>query len=240
MSKIAIVTGGTRGIGAEISSALSRAGYITIANYNKSVDNAKAFNASTGIEIAQWDVSDYNDCKNGIEKIRKKHGHVDILVNNAGITRDGFLHKSSVDMWNDVISTNLSSCFNMVNNVIGPMRDQGYGRIINISSVNGLKGQAGQVNYSAAKAGVLGFTKALALESANKGITVNAIAPGYTDTEMVRKVSPEILDSIIKQIPAGRLALTEEVARAVTFLADEKSGYITGETISLNGGQYMY
>lgn len=240
MSKIALVTGGTRGIGAKISQVLKDSGYTTIANYNKSAETAKNFTDNTGIKTIKWDVSNFDECKDGIAKIKQEFGDIDVLVNNAGITRDGFLHKVSPDMWNDVISTNLSSCFNMVSNVICPMREREYGRIINISSINGLKGQAGQVNYSAAKAGVIGFTKALALESANRGITVNAIAPGYTDTEMVRKVSPEILDNIIKQIPAGRLALTDEIARAVSFLADEKSGYITGETISLNGGQYMY
>lgn len=239
MKRIALVTGGTRGIGEAISKELKKCGYEVIATYHGNKEKAQKFSKETGITIMQWDVSDYADCQKGVDQIHKDHGSIDILVNNAGITRDGFMHRSDPKMWNEVISTNLTSCFNMAHCVINAMREKGFGRIINISSINGQKGQVGQVNYSAAKAGVIGFTKALALECAAKGITVNAIAPGYIDTDMVRAVPDDVLQKIISQVPAGRLGMTEEVAHAVAFLAQEKSGFINGATLSLNGGQYL-
>jgi acetoacetyl-CoA reductase len=239
MKKVALVTGGTRGIGAAISRELKNQGYTVIATYHGSTEKASIFHQETNIPIFKWDVSQYDDCLNGIAQVTSGHGPIDILVNNAGITRDGFLHKTTPDMWNDVIATNLTSCYNMTRCVIESMRSRNFGRIINISSINGLKGQIGQVNYSAAKAGILGFTKALALENANKGITVNAIAPGYINTDMVRAVPEPVLEKIVAQIPVGRLGESEEIAHMVAFLADEKSGYITGATFNINGGQYM-
>lgn len=237
--KVAVVTGGTRGIGAAISAALKDAGYTVIANYGGNDAVAQQFSADHDIETMKWDVGSYDACQKNLDEIEKKYGRIDVLVNNAGITRDSFLHKSTPDMWNAVITTNLTSCYNMSHCVINGMRDRSFGRIISISSINGQKGQIGQVNYSAAKAGVIGFTKALALECANKGITVNAIAPGYIDTDMVRAVPENVLESIISQIPVRRLGKAEEIANAVVFLADEKSGFITGTTLSANGGQYM-
>lgn len=239
MKRVAIVTGGTRGIGAAISQELHKRGMTVIATYAQNEKSANAFHEKNNIEVRRWDVSDYAQCQDHIADIVKTHGGIDVLVNNAGITRDGFLHKSTPEMWNAVITTNLISCFNMSHCVIGAMREKEFGRIISISSINGQKGQVGQVNYSAAKAGIIGFTKALALENATKGITVNAIAPGYIDTDMVRAVSQDVLTSIIKQVPVGRLGMAEEVARTVAFLADEKAGFITGTTIPINGGQYM-
>lgn len=239
MKKIAIVTGGTRGIGAAISREFKNRGITVIANYAGNDKSAQAFEKETGIEVMKWDVSDYKACEQNIAKILQKHGQVDILVNNAGITRDGFLHKTTPDAWNQVIATNLSSCFNMSHGVINQMRERGFGRIINISSINGQKGQVGQVNYSAAKAGVIGFTKALALENATKGVTVNAVAPGYIDTDMVRDVPENVLDGIIKQIPTGRLGKPDEIAKAVAYLADESSGFMTGSTLTINGAQYI-
>lgn len=239
MKRIAVVTGGIRGIGEAISKELKKKGYEVIATYHGNEEKAQQFSASTGIPVMKWDVSDYADCQKNVEKITKDYGAIDILVNNAGITRDGFMHRSDPKMWNEVISTNLTSCFNMTHCVLNAMREKGFGRIINISSINGQKGQVGQVNYSAAKAGVIGFTKALALECAAKGITVNAIAPGYIDTDMVRAVPDDVLQKIIAQVPAGRLGMAEEVAHAVAFLAEEKSGFINGATLSLNGAQYL-
>ncbi len=240
MSKIAIVTGGTRGIGAAISIALKQAGYKVAANYASRDSVAEEFKAATGVEVFKWDVADYDACVEGVKKVEAAlGGSVDVLVNNAGITRDGFLHKMTSDNWDAVIQTNLTSCFNMSKAVLDAMRSKNYGRIISISSVNGQLGQFGQTNYSAAKAGVFGFTKALARETAAKGITVNAIAPGYIDTDMVAAVPQDVLDKIIAGIPVRRLGKPEEIARVVTFLADEGNGYITGETISINGGLHM-
>lgn len=239
MKKIALVTGGTRGIGASISQKLKEAGYKVIAIYHGNDAVAQAFEKQTGISTYKWDVSNFKACQEGIALVIKDHGPIDILVNNAGITQDATLHKMSYEQWADVIQTNLTSCFNMTRQVIESMRDRGFGRIINISSINGQKGQFGQTNYSAAKAGVIGFTKALAQESAAKGITVNAIAPGYINTDMIAKVPEAVLTKIIEQIPVGRLGNAEEIAHAVVFLADEKSGFITGSTLTVNGGQYL-
>lgn len=239
MSKVAIVTGGTRGIGGAISEALHQVGYKVAATYAGNEKAANEFSSKTGIPTFKFDVSNYESCKEGVAKIEEALGPVAVLVNNAGITRDSFLHKMSPQQWREVLTTNLDSVFNMCSVVINGMRDRGYGRIISISSINGQAGQMGQTNYSAAKAGIIGFTKALALEVANKGITVNAIAPGYVDTEMVRAVAPEILEKIVAKIPAKRLGKPEEVADAVLFLASDKAGFTTGATFSMNGGQYM-
>jgi len=235
--RVALVTGGTRGIGAAISKALQAAGYKVAAIYHGNDEAAHKFHQDTHIPIFKWDVSDYDSCKNGIHDVEKELGPIEILVNNAGITKDAVLHKMDWNTWHEVIETNLTSCFNMCRNIIEHMRERGFGRIINISSINAQKGQVGQTNYSAAKAGMLGLTKALALENAGKGITVNAIAPGYINTEMVQAVPHEILEKIINQIPKKRLGQPEEVARAVVFLASDQSEFITGTTLSLNGGQ---
>lgn len=240
MKRLAIVTGGTRGIGAGISKALQDAGYTVAANYNHGHDGAQKFYSETGISVFSWDVADYNSCEKGINEVCEKFDMpVDILVNNAGITRDSMLHKMPLESWQQVISTNLGSVFNMCRLVIPGMRERKYGRIINISSVNGLKGQVGQSNYSAAKAGIIGFTKALALESANKNITVNAVAPGYTTTEMTGAIPADVRDKIASTIPMGRFGTVDEIASAVVFLADERSTFITGATLSVNGGQYL-
>lgn len=237
--RIALVTGGTRGIGASIATDLKKAGAKVIATYFGNDEAAAAFKKETGIAVIKFDVSNFAECAEAVKKIEADHGAVDILVNNAGITRDGFLHKMKEESWNEVIQTNLNSLFNMSRAVIEGMRERGYGRIISISSVNGQLGQAGQANYSAAKAGVIGFTRALARESAAKGITVNAIAPGYIETDMVKAVAPTVMDKIIARIPVGRLGQPSEIARAVCFLAADEAGFITGETLSLNGGQRM-
>lgn len=239
MSKVALVTGGTRGIGHEISLALKAEGYKVVAVYHGNEEAAQKFRDETGCLAEKFDVSDYASCEAGIQKIEAELGPVDILVNNAGITRDGVLHKMDPASWHAVIETNLSSCFYMCRLVITGMRERGFGRIINISSINGQKGQFGQVNYSAAKAGMLGLTKALALESAAKGITVNAICPGYIETDMTSAMRQEVLDSIIRQIPVMRMGQPQEIAALVSFLASEKAAFITGATISANGGQYM-
>ncbi len=240
MARVALVTGGTRGIGAAISVALKDAGYSVAASYGGNDEAANKFKDDTGIAVYKWDVGDFEACKAGIAQVESDLGPVDVLVNNAGITRDGTLHRMSLENWQSVIATNLDSLFNMTRNVIEGMRSRNYGRIISISSINGQKGQLGQANYSTAKAGVFGFTKAVAQENAFKGITVNAVAPGYIGTEMVRAVPEEILNSkILPLIPVGRLGEPEEIARCVVFLASEEAGFITGSTISANGGQYM-
>lgn len=238
-NKVALVTGGTRGIGAAIARDLKKAGCKVIATYHGNDDAANAFKKETGIEVMRFDVADFDQCSLAVKRIEAEIGGIDILVNNAGITRDGFLHKMGAESWHAVLETNLTSLFNMCRVVIEGMRARGFGRIVNISSVNGQLGQVGQANYSAAKAGVIGFTKALARESANKGVTVNTIAPGYIETDMVKAVPQPVLDKIIEKIPVGRLGQPSEIARAVCFLAAEESGFITGETLSVNGGQHM-
>ena len=240
MARVAVVTGGTRGIGEAISKALKAAGYKVAANYAGNDEAAAKFKADTGIPIYKWDVSSYESCAEGLKKVEAELGPIEVLVNNAGITRDAMLHRMKPDQWSAVINTNLNSLFNMCRPVIEGMRERKFGRIINISSINGQKGQMGQTNYSAAKAGELGFTKALALESARAGITVNAICPGYIATEMVKAVPKDVLEkSILPQIPAGRLGEPEEVARCVVFLASDDASFITGSTLSANGGQVM-
>ncbi|MGA8601130.1 MAG: beta-ketoacyl-ACP reductase [Beijerinckiaceae bacterium] len=240
MARTAVVTGGSRGIGAAISKALKQAGYNVAANYGGNDDAAAKFKQETGIPVYKWDVSSYEACVEGLKKVESEVGPVDILVNNAGITRDTMFHRMKPEQWFQVINTNLNSLFNMCRPVIDGMRERNFGRIINISSINGQKGQMGQSNYSAAKAGDIGFTKALAQENANKGITVNVIAPGYIATEMVMAVPKDVLEkSIIPQIPVRRLGQPEEIARCVVFLASDDAGFITGSTLSANGGQYM-
>ncbi|MBU4528566.1 MAG: acetoacetyl-CoA reductase [Hoeflea sp.] len=240
MSRVAIVTGGSRGIGAAISVALKEAGYTVAANYAGNDEAAAKFTEETGIKTYKWSVADYDACVAGIAQVEADLGPVAVLVNNAGITRDGMFHKMTPQMWSEVINTNLTGLFNMTNPVWGGMRDRKFGRVINISSINGQKGQAGQVNYSAAKAGDIGFTRALAQEGARAGITVNAICPGYIGTDMVRAIDEKVLNErIIPQIPVGRLGEPEEIARAVVFLAADDAGFITGSTISANGGQYF-
>ncbi len=239
-SHVAIVTGGTRGIGAAISKALSEAGYKVAANYGGNHERASEFSSLTGIPVYPFDVSSYDECVAGVDRITNDLGCVDILINNAGITRDRTLHSMKFNEWNEVLQTNLSSCFNMCRCVIEGMRERGFGRIVNIGSVNGQAGQYGQVNYAAAKSGIHGFTKALAKEGAAKGITVNAIAPGYVDTDMVRAVPEKVLEKIIGTIPVGRLGRAEDIARGVLFLVDENASFITGSTVDINGGQHMY
>lgn len=240
MSRVALVTGGTRGIGAAIAIALKNAGYHVVANYFSDDDAAERFSADNGIPIYRWDVSDYQACVAGIARVEADLGPVEILINNAGITRDAMFHKMTVGQWKEVIDTNLNGVFNMTHPVWPGMRTRKFGRIVNISSINGQKGQAGQANYSAAKAGDLGLTKALAQEGARLGITVNAIAPGYIGTEMVRAMDETVLNErVLPQIPVGRLGEPDEVARIVVFLASDESGFITGSTIAANGGQYM-
>jgi acetoacetyl-CoA reductase len=239
MTKVALVTGGTRGIGAAISRALQEAGHKVAASYAGNDEAAAKFKAETGIPVFKWDVGDYDACAAGIAKVEAELGPVDILVNNAGITKDGFFHKMTKDQWSAVIRTNLDSLFNMTRPVIEGMRARSFGRIIVISSINGQKGQMGQVNYSAAKAGDIGFVKALAQENANKGITVNAITPGYIGTDMVAAMPEEALKRVIAGIPAGRLGKPEEIAAMVVFLASEQGAFATGATFAVNGGQYM-
>lgn len=239
MSKVAIVTGGTRGIGYAISKRLREDGMTVAAIYGGNAEAAQKCADEIGVSTYKCDVSDYDACDKTIQQIEEELGGVGVLVNNAGITRDGAFHKMSGEQWSQVISTNLDSVFNMTRPLINGMRDRGFGRIINISSINGQKGQFGQANYSAAKAGLLGFTRALAQETARKGITVNAIAPGYIETEMVGAMKQEVLDSIVSGIPVGRLGQPEEIAAAVSFLAGDQSGFITGATLTQNGGQYI-
>ena len=240
MGRVALVTGGSRGIGAAIAKRLKSEGFAVAASYAGNDEAAQRFKSETGIPVFKWDVGDFDACANGVRQVEGEVGPVDVLVNNAGITRDGFFHKMSKEQWSAVIRTNLDSLFNMTRPVIEGMRARGFGRVIVISSINGQKGQAGQVNYSAAKAGDIGFVKALAQESAAKGITVNAICPGYIGTEMVQAIDPEVLKAkILPLIPVGRLGQPEEIARAVAFLASDEGGFITGSTLSINGGQYM-
>ena len=240
MARLALVTGGTRGIGAAISQTLKNAGYKVVANYAGNDDAAQAFRKETGIPVYKFDVGDFDACERAVKTIVDENGPVEILVNNAGITRDATLHKMSHQQWDDVIRTNLTSCFNMCRLVIESMRDRGFGRIVNIGSINGQAGQYGQVNYAAAKSGIHGFTKALAQEGAGKGITVNALAPGYIDTDMVRSVPPAVLEKIVAKVPVGRLGQADEIARGVLFLVDDQAGFVTGATLSINGGQHMY
>jgi acetoacetyl-CoA reductase len=240
MSRVALVTGGTRGIGGAIAKALKSAGYKVAANYGGNDDAANKFKGETGIPVFKWDVGAHEACANGVKKVQAELGPLEVLVNNAGITRDAMFHKMTADQWGAVINTNLNSLFNMCRPVIEGMRERNFGRIVNISSINGQKGQMGQCNYSAAKAGELGFTKALAQENAKKGITVNAICPGYIGTEMVRAVPQDVLEkNILPQIPVGRLGEPEEVARCVLFLASDDAGFITGSTLTVNGAQYL-
>ncbi len=239
MARVAIVTGGVAGIGAATSRALQKAGYQVAATFVADVTAARALREETGIPVFQWNVADFEACQAGVAEIVRTLGPVDVLVNNAGITRDASLHKMSCEQWRAVIDVNLGGCFNMCRAVIGPMRERGYGRIVNVSSVNGLAGQFGQANYAATKAGIIGFTKALALESAAHGITVNAVAPGYTDTAMVAAVRADIRERIIAAVPVGRLGKPEEVAAAIAYLVSDAAAFITGETLSINGGQYM-
>lgn len=240
MSEVAIVTGGTRGIGEAICIVLKNEGYSVAANYGGNDEAAQKFTASTGIPAYKWDVGDFEGCQKGVAKIEAELGPVSILVNNAGITRDGTMHKMSFEKWEEVMRTNLGSCFNMCRAVIEGMRERHYGRIVNIGSINGQAGQYGQVNYAAAKSGIHGFTKALAQEGAAQGITVNAIAPGYIATDMVRAVPEKVLEKIVARIPVGRLGEADEIARGVAFLVSKNGGFITGSTLSINGGQHMY
>jgi acetoacetyl-CoA reductase len=240
MARVAVVTGGTRGIGAAVSKALNAAGYKVAANYGRNDEAAAKFKAETGINVHKWDVSSYEACAEGLKQVAADLGPVEVLVNNAGVTRDSMFHRMKPEQWLDVINTNLVSLFNMCRPVIEGMRERKFGRIINISSINGQKGQMGQTNYSAAKAGEIGFTKALALENARAGVTVNAICPGYINTDMVKAMSKDVLEkSVLPLIPIGRLGEPEEVARCVLFLASDDAGLITGSTLTANGGQYM-
>jgi acetoacetyl-CoA reductase len=240
MGRVAVVTGGTRGIGEAIALALKNAGYTVAANYAGNDAAAKAFHDKTGIAVFKFDVADFKTCEKGVAEITSKLGPIDVLVNNAGITRDTTIVKMTPEQWEHVIHTNLTSCFNMCRLVIEGMRARSFGRIVNIGSINGQAGQYGQVNYAAAKSGIHGFTKALAQEGASKGITVNAIAPGYINTDMVRAVPQPVLEKIVARIPVGRLGEANEIARGVLFLVADEGGFITGSTLSINGGQHMY
>jgi acetoacetyl-CoA reductase len=240
MSRVALVTGGTRGIGEAICLALKDAGFTLVATYAGNEEAANQFTADNGIASHKFDVGNYDECQAAVAKIVNEVGPVEVLVNNAGITRDGTMHKMTFEQWNQVIQTNLTSCFNMCHAVLDGMRERGFGRIVNIGSINGQAGQYGQVNYAAAKSGIHGFTKALAQEGAAKGITVNAIAPGYIATEMVRAVPENVLEKIVARIPVGRLGEASEIARGVVFLTSDDAGFVTGSTLSINGGQHMY
>ncbi|WP_288936576.1 acetoacetyl-CoA reductase [uncultured Sphingomonas sp.] len=240
MARVAIVTGGTRGIGEAISLALKEAGVTVVANYAGNDERANAFSERTGIRAYKWDVADYDACQDGCARVAAEVGPVDIVVNNAGITRDGTILKMDYRAWKEVIDTNLGGCFNMAKAVFPGMRDRKWGRIVNIGSINGQAGQYGQVNYAAAKSGIHGFTKALAQEGARFGVTVNAIAPGYIDTDMVAAVPGDVLEKIVARIPVGRLGQASEIARGVSFLCSDEAGFVTGSTLSINGGQHMY
>jgi acetoacetyl-CoA reductase len=240
MGRVALVTGGTRGIGEAISLALKEAGNNVVATYAGNEEAANKFTADTGIPTYRFDVGDYDACQAAVATIESDIGVIEVLVNNAGITRDGTMHKMTFQQWNEVIQTNLTSCFNMCHAVLNGMRERNFGRIVNIGSINGQAGQYGQVNYAAAKSGIHGFTKALAQEGAGKGITVNAIAPGYIATEMVRAVPANVLEKIVARIPVGRLGEASEIARGVAFLVADDAGFVTGSTLSINGGQHMY
>jgi acetoacetyl-CoA reductase len=239
MTRTALVTGAVTGIGAATAKQLKAAGYAVIANHYGMADQAAAFRDATGIQVHEFDVANFDATQEAIAAVEHEFGPIEILVNNAGITADGMLHKMTYEQWRRVIDVDLGGCFNTCRAVMGGMRERRFGRIVNVSSVNGLSGQAGQTNYAAAKAGVIGFTKALALEGASRGITVNAIAPGYTDTSMVRAVPANILEGIIASVPVGRLAEPDEIARGVLFLVAEDAGFITGATLSINGGKYL-
>ncbi|MFL6725764.1 MAG: acetoacetyl-CoA reductase [Sphingomicrobium sp.] len=240
MARVAIVTGGTRGIGEAISIALRDMGMKVAANYAGNDERARGFSDRTGIASYKWDVSDFDACQDGVRRVEAELGPVDVLVNNAGITRDTTIRKMTSQQWQEVIDTNLGGCFNMAKAVFDGMTGRKYGRVVNIGSINGQAGQYGQVNYAAAKSGIHGFTKALAQEGARFGVTVNAIAPGYIDTDMVAAVPEEVLGKIVARIPVGRLGRAEEIARGVAFLVDENAGFVTGSTLSINGGQHMY
>jgi acetoacetyl-CoA reductase len=239
MARVAVVTGGTRGIGAAISKALKEAGYAVAATYHGNDEAAKRFKSETGIAVFKWDVGNFEACREGIQRVERELGPVDVLVNNAGITRDTMLHKMSEQQWREVLATNLDSLFFMTRAVIEGMRARAFGRIVNIGSINGQKGQLGQSNYAAAKAGLIGFSKSVALENANKGVTCNVIAPGYIRTDMVAAVPENVMQKIVAQIPVGRLGEGEEIARCVLFLASDEAGFITGSTLTANGGQYL-
>ena len=240
MARVAIVTGGTRGIGEAISLALQDLGMTVAANYAGNDEPARAFTERTGIQAFKWDVGDYEACQEGVKAVEAALGPVDVVVNNAGITRDGTILKMTYEAWKDVIDTNLGGCFNMAKAAFPGMRERKWGRIVNIGSINGQAGQYGQVNYAAAKSGIHGFTKALAQEGARAGVTVNAIAPGYIDTDMVAAVPADVLEKIVAKIPVGRLGQASEIARGVAFLCSEDAGFVTGSTLSINGGQHMY
>jgi acetoacetyl-CoA reductase len=240
MARVAVVTGGTRGIGRAISERLQSDGFTVVANYAGNEEKARAFTAETGIAAYKWDVGDHEASIAGCAQVAADVGPIDVLVNNAGITRDGTLHKMTFEDWNEVMRINLGGCFNMAKATFPGMRERGWGRIVNIGSINGQAGQYGQVNYAAAKSGIHGFTKALAQEGAKFGVTVNAIAPGYIDTDMVAAVPEPVLEKIVARIPVGRLGSADEIARGVAFLCSENAGFVTGSTLSLNGGQHMY
>ncbi len=240
MARVAIVTGGTRGIGEAISVALKDMGMKVAATYAGNDERAREFTERTGIAAYKWDVADHDACRDGVAKVESELGPIDVLVNNAGITRDSTMKRQSFEQWKEVIDTNLGGCFNMAKAAFPGMIERGFGRIVNIGSINGQAGQYGQVNYAAAKSGIHGFTKALAQEGARAGVTVNAIAPGYIDTDMVAAVPQEVLGKIIAKIPVNRLGKAEEIARGVAFLVDENAGFVTGSTLSINGGQHMY
>ncbi len=240
MGRVALVTGGTRGIGEAICLMLQKEGYTVVANYGGNEEKARAFSERTGIPTYKFDVGSLSACEEAVEKIQADVGPIEVLVNNAGITRDGTMHKMSYEQWYDVVRTNLGSCFYVTRCLINGMRERGFGRIVNIGSINGQAGQYGQVNYAAAKSGIHGFTKALAQECAAKGITVNAIAPGYVATDMVRAVPENVLEKIVAKIPVGRLGEADDIARGVLFLVADDAGFVTGSTLSINGGQHMY